>query len=49
MSAVAVLTPVVVAAWPALSATVVAAAVQLDFTVVDDNQAIRLTVRHWQN
>lgn len=36
MSAVAVLTPVIVAAWPALSAAAVAAAAQLGFTVVDE-------------
>ncbi len=36
MSAVAVLTPVVIAAWPALSAAVVSAAAQLGFTVVDE-------------
>lgn len=36
MSAVAVLTPVVIAAWPALSAAVVSAAAQLGFTVADE-------------
>jgi hypothetical protein len=36
MSAVAVLTPVVVAAWPAISAAVTSAAVSLGFTVVDE-------------
>ncbi len=38
MSAVAVLTPVVIAAWPALSSAVLAAAVQLGFTVVDESR-----------
>lgn len=36
MSAVAVLTPVVVAAWPALSAAVASAAAQLGFTLLDE-------------
>ncbi|HAB18736.1 MAG TPA: hypothetical protein PLX89_12090 [Verrucomicrobiota bacterium] len=36
MSAVAVLTPVVIAAWPALSAAVLSAAAQLGFSVLDE-------------
>jgi len=36
MSAVSILTPVVVAAWPMFSAVVVAAATSLGYTVVAD-------------
>jgi len=36
MSAVAVLTPVVIAAWPALSAAVASAAAQMGFSVLDE-------------
>lgn len=38
MSAVAVLTPVVIAAWPALSTAVLSAAAQLGFTVIDETR-----------
>ena len=36
MSAVAILTPVVVAAWPAISAAAISAAASLGFTVVNE-------------
>lgn len=45
MSAVAILTPVVVAAWPAISAAVTSAAVSLGFTVVEDLVADRTSAR----
>lgn len=47
MSAVAVLTPVVIAAWPALSAAVASAAAQMGFTVLDelDQEQLQTTVR----
>jgi hypothetical protein len=38
MSAVAVLTPVVISAWPALSSAVLSAAAQLGFSVVDETR-----------
>lgn len=41
MSAVAVLTPVVIAAWPALSSAVLSAAAQLGFTMVDEARQSR--------
>jgi hypothetical protein len=37
MSAVCILTPVVIAAWPAFSAAVVAAATSLGYTIVDES------------
>jgi hypothetical protein len=41
MSAVAILTPIVIAAWPSLSAAVMTAAAQLGFSVVDEGKRER--------
>ena len=37
MSCVCILTPVVIAAWPALSATVIAAATSMGYTIVKES------------
>ena len=44
MSCVCILTPVVIAAWPAFSAAVVAAAASLGYAVVEETQAAMQTV-----
>lgn len=43
MSVVCILTPVVIAGWPAFSAAVAAAATSLGYTVMEANDAARLT------
>lgn len=45
MSCVCILTPVVIAAWPAFSAAVVAAATSLGYAIVDEGIKQRQTVR----